>query len=1064
MQVLVHGRPLPRFRTRKSLWLLALLTLRANRPVEREWLAGMLWPDVDQSQSAASLRPALSNLREALQEEGKRLHSPSRHTLALNLADNAEADVAVFDAAIASGTLSALERAVALYRGPLLEGCTEEWVGQDRIAREQRCLRALQTLADASRSAGNDGTEETYWRKAIAMDPLWEVPRRGLMEALARGGNINAALQVYREFVQALRDDPKAAPDQETHALYARLRAMARQRAGGLPKITVGEGEAKTLPVVMGYLPHPMTHLVGREDESLEISSLLRRSRLVTLVGPGGIGKTRLALAVASEVVHEFPDGVWLVALEALSDGGLVAPQIATTLGLRDEPGRTPQESLTRNLRAKRLLLVLDNCEHLLQASAEAVTHLLQQCAGLRFLVTSREALGVTGEILWVAPPLTVPDPKGLPQNPATLRRVLLGYEGVQLFVERAQAVQMNFALTGDNVRAVAQVCARLEGIPLALELAAARVRAMTVVQMAERLDDHLGLLIGGSRTALSRQQTLRATIDWSYALLTELEQLVLARLSVFAGGWTLPAAESVCAGTGIETAEILDMLTRLIDKSLVVFKDTPEELGGRYRLLDMVRQYGAENLETPGETERVKARHRDYFLTLAEEAKPELTRADQGVWLERLEAERDNLRAALNWCGAEEDGAKAGLQLAGALYRFWEMRGHYSEGRTYLAEALAREGADRRTIERARALNAAGALTYYQGDHLAARSLQEEGLAIFRELGDQQGVAWSLNDLGDVAGAQGNREAARALYEESLSIFRELGDRQGVASLLHHLGGIFREQDNYDEARALYQQSLRIRRELGDRQGIAWSLHNLGNVAGAQGDYGEARSLQGEGLAIFRALGDRQGVAWSLNDMGDVIGAQGSRGTAGALYEESLSIFRELGNRQGVASLSRRLGRIAFEQRDYADARALYEESLAIFQELGNRQGVGWALSGLGDVTFEQGNYAAARSLYEESVRHLMELGDKRGVAECLGGLAAVMLWTSEEEKAVRLWGAANALRDSLGAPLSLEERARQDNQVGQARSALGEATFTAVWEEGSALRWEKAVSYALE
>jgi predicted ATPase/DNA-binding SARP family transcriptional activator len=990
MQVQVDGHILPSLRSRKALWVLALLTLRHGRPVEREWLAGTLWPDMDQSQAFANLRPVLSELRRALGDQGERLQSPDRHTLVLELKDT-EADVLSFDAAIKRGKLSDLERAVALYQGPLLEGCTEEWVPQERALREQNCLQALQDLGNAALEAGNYGTAVSYFQRATGLDSWSDTTQRGWMEALAKSGDSNAAMQVYRKYVAHLRSDPTAVPDEQTTALYMRLRTEARQRNRSPIVIT----ELAVAPAVPGYLPHPLTELVGREDERMEVVARLRRSRLVTLTGMGGIGKTRLALAVAQDVVKEYADGVWLVTLDALSEDKQVLSRIASVLGVKEEPGRSLLASVSQHLRNKRLLLVLDNCEHLLQASVQVVGHLLRECRELRVLATSREALEITGEVAWTVPALAVPDMTHLPTGQTTLLRVLPGYESVRLFVERAQAAQHSFALTGTNVRAVAAICADLEGIPLALELAAARVRALTVEQIAGRLDDVFGMSSGRSTQGQSRQQTLRATLDWSYALLSGAEGRLLGRLSVFAEGASLETVEQVCSDSKREREQILDLLTTLADKSLVAFVE--RETGGRYRLLEMVRQYAAEKLKNAGETDRVKARHRDHFLALAETAEPELTEGDQGVWLACLEAERANLRVALDWCRVGQDGTNAGLRLAGALSRFWEIHGHYSEGRAYLAEALARDGATERTKERARALNGAGVLAYYHGDYQAARELLEEGLAIFRELGNRQGAAWSLNDLGDVIGAQGDRNTARALYEESLATFRQLDHRQGVASLLHHLGGIVREQGDYEQARALCEESLAIFRELGNRQRAAWSLHHLGNVAKAQGDYGEAWFLQEEGLAIFRELGNHQGAGWALKELGDVAAAQKDREAARSLYEESLAIFRQLGVRQGVASLLNHLGIIASEQGAYDDARALYEESLTIFRELGNRQGVGWSLNGLGQVAFAQGDYALARTHYDAGIRILDELGDTRGVAEILVGVAAVKLAQGE-------------------------------------------------------------------
>lgn len=493
MQVLVQDQPLPHLRSRQSLWLLALLSLRHPRPVEREWLAGTLWPDSDQSQAFRNLRVVLSELRSALGAESWRLQSPSRHTLSLDLT-GAEVDVRTFDAAVVSGQPSALVQAIALYRGPLLEGCHQEWVVQEREAREHHCLQALQKLAGTALTAGDYDTAIGYYQRAVGMDPWQEAARRGWMEALAKKGDTNAALQVYREFIAFLKEDPKAVPDAETSALYERLRAEVRQRADTHAVVTV---EAAPVPRVKGYLSHPLTDLVGREDERIEVALRLQHSRLVTLTGVGGIGKTRLAREVASEVAREYADGVWLVALESLTEGRLVLQQLASVLGLREERGRTPLQRVTEHLRQKRLLLVLDNCEHLLEASAQVAAHLLQECGEVRILATSREALGITREMVWSVPALTVPDLEYLPQGRATLLRILMGYESVQLFVERAQAVQKSFNLTGSNARLVAQVCRQLEGIPLAIELAAARVRAMSVEQIASRLEDYLVLYPG---------------------------------------------------------------------------------------------------------------------------------------------------------------------------------------------------------------------------------------------------------------------------------------------------------------------------------------------------------------------------------------------------------------------------------------------------------------------------------------------------------------------------------------------------------------------------------------
>jgi predicted ATPase/DNA-binding SARP family transcriptional activator len=1082
MQVRVQGNVLPPLRSRKALWALALLTLRHDRPVEREWLAGTLWPDLDQSQAFANLRPILSELRRALGDQGKRLQSPDRRTLLLQLTD-ADVDVLSFDAAIKRGKPADLERVVALYQGPLIEGCNEEWVSQERAVREQHCLHALLQLGEAAMGGGAYSTAVGYYQRAASLDPWSDTARRGWMEALARGGDRNAALQVYRNFLTVLRDDPSAVPDEQTSALYRRLRSEAVPRTSVHAVVTAA---AAPVPIITGYLPHPLTELVGREDERLEVSGLLRRSRLVTLTGLGGIGKTRLAIEIATEVAREYADGVWLVALEALSDGKRVSQQIASVFGLREEPGRSLMQSLIDFLRAKRLLLVLDNCEHLLEASAQVVANLLQGCVGIRILATSREALGITGETVWVVPSLATPDPEHLPQGSATLFRVLMGYESVQLFVERAKAAQKDFTLTNSNAKAVAAVCSHLEGIPLAIELAAARIKAMTIDQIASRLNSELGLLASRSGAALSRQQTLTAALDWSYALLTEPTRILLRRLSVFVGGWSLEAAEFVCStdegvqgfrGSDVQeqaerhrsrslntqipeqldTDEVLDLLTSLIDKSFVVFAE--RETGGRYRMLEIVRQYAAESLEASGEAELIRKRHRDWFVVLAEEVEPHLTGVEQAQRLRQLDVEHDNMRAAAASCKAGADGVQAGLRLTGALWRFWYVRGYWSEGREHLKPVLEREAAMPRTTLRAKALNGAGALAYSQGDYVAARTLHEESLSIRQELADKSGIASSLNSLGNVAYDLGDYASARALHEESLSLRRELADLEGIAWSLNSLGNVAHPQGEYSTARSFYQESLSLFEKLGDRVGVARSLSCLGYVAFDQGDYVTAQNLHEQSLSLFKELGDRGGIAWAYCCLGYLANCLGDHANARALLEEGHGLFKELGDRRGIAWALNSLGNVASDQGDYPRAQELHETSLNIRRELGDKQGTAWSLICLGNVLFRRGGSAATQALVEESLSLFGELRDRKGVAECLVALA-IVLASTDAHKAALLWGAADALRDSIGAALPPGQQEHLKSQSITIRVALGQEAFETIRNEGRALTWEQALA----
>ncbi|MES2460356.1 MAG: tetratricopeptide repeat protein, partial [Armatimonadota bacterium] len=900
--VQVKGHPLPRLRSRKSLWLLALLALRGGRPVDRDWLGGTLWPDaVD---AAALLRPALSELRGALGESGTEeawLTSPNRRTLCLSR-DNAEVDVRDFDDAIADGTLPALERAAALYSGPLLEGCSEEWVFAERTAREVSCLRALEKLTDAALTGGNWQAAAHHAQRALALDPWRDRMRRALMEALSKDGDINAALHGYRQFAAMLRDDRRAAPDEQTTALYERLRAEARRPA---PKpLRAAQAATETEPAVRGSLPRPLTDLIGREEEREEVAAQLRRSRLVTLTGPGGIGKTRLALAVAEEMTAEFTDGVWMVPLEAVSEGDRLPEQIAAKLGLKEASGQSLQDVLQNYLRERQALLLLDNCEHLLEATVQVVRSLLRECAGIRILATSRELLRITGETVWSVPTLSVPDPAHLPPGRAALVKVLEGFDGVQLFVERARTVEKTFTLNRENARTVAAICARLEGMPLALELAAARMRVMTAAQMADRLRDHLGMLTAGSRAALPRQQTMRATLDWSYALLSVPEQLLLARLSVFSGGWTLEAAEAVCAGDGIAASQILELLMGLVDKSLAAFSPqdalSPIESGGRYRLLEAVRQYATERLP---KADGLRARHRDWCLVLAEQAEPHFQGAAQADWLNRLGTEHDNLRAALDWEGMGEDPAKdaeANLRLAGALSLFWFVRAHLSEGYKYLSQALNQEAIPKGAAPAARikALTGLGRIAYSRGDYAEARDRFEESLTLSRQGGNRRETAAALKYLGDVAEMWCEFPRARALYEESLGLFREIEDRHGAAQALCGLAHAYESQGD-PAAEPLFRDGLQIFEALGDTRYIAWVLTSLGSLSRRRGDYSRARENFERSLRLYRELGDRQGATIQLGNLGNVAYDEGDYDTAQIRYEELNRFFRELGSQK---------------------------------------------------------------------------------------------------------------------------------------------------------------------
>jgi len=650
----------------------------------------------------------------------------------------------------------------------------------------------------------------------------------------------------------------------------------------------------RSLEATPNNLPQQATSFIGREQALAELKRLLAKTRLLTLTGSGGCGKTRLSLQLAADTLERFPDGAWFVELAPLADAGLVAQTVATVLGLKEEPGKSIGQTLIQYLMDKRLLLLLDNCEHLLDGCAKLADALMHQCPHVTVLASSREGLGIGGEQAYRVPSLSLPHPKQA-HTPASVTP----FEAVQLFTDRAQLARADFQVTQQNADTLASICNQLDGIPLAIELAAARVRSLSVEEINSKLDERFRLLTGGSRTALPRQQTLRSLIDWSYDMLREPEKQLLQRLSVFAGGWLLAAATKVCAGDGVQDRDVLDLLTSLCDKSLVVVELNDGHT--RYRLLETVRQYVRERLLESGGGDALRDRHRGYFLELAEAAEPKLMGAEQAEWLHRLDEEHDNLRSALDW-SLVAAGSEGGLRLCGALQRFWSMRGYLSEGREWCVRVLGKAGGEERTRGRAKALNVAGVLARQQSDYPAARAWLEESLAIQRQLGDRWGMATSLNNLGTVAWDQGDFPSTRAWLEESLAIMRELGDRWGIARSMTNLGNVAWEQGDYPSARALHEESLAIMRQLGDRRVIAASLLNLGVVAYAQDDYPAAGALYEESLAIMRELGDGSGIARLLTNLGNLVSDQGDFASAQALYQESVAVGRELGDRRGIA------------------------------------------------------------------------------------------------------------------------------------------------------------------
>jgi predicted ATPase/class 3 adenylate cyclase len=642
------------------------------------------------------------------------------------------------------------------------------------------------------------------------------------------------------------------------------------------PQLRADFPALRTLEATPNNLPQQLTSFVGRERELIELSQLLSKHRLVMLHGAGGIGKTRLSLQVAAEVMDDFPDGVWLVELAALNDARLVPQALASVLGVKEEPGRPVAEALFKYVKDRRLLIVLDNCEHLVQACADLAMHLLQSGPHVKVLASSREPLRIAGEAMYPVPALACP---GLSRmiTPTALAE----YEAARLFIDRAVAAQSTFRVTEQNAAALAGICHNLDGIPLAIELAAARTRVLSVENIASRLDDRFRLLKGGDKSALPRQQTLRALIDWSYDLLSDAEKKLLGRLAVFSGGFTLEAAEAVGCGDDLDPDDGLDRLTQLVEKSLVGI----DPASGRYHLLETVRQYAQERLAESGEADQTRSRHLAYFLSYLDRAMKKLFGPEQGEWLARLDLERENVLTAHAWCDRAEDGATSGLRLAHDVQVYLLNRGLMGLTLRMTKEAIARPGAQRRDVARSRACFDAGQTCCFMGRYDEGRLLLEESLAIAREVGDAHRVAAALQPLAMAHLGLGDKAAARGYAEEALALARKEGDKREVAGALNTLAQFHRAEGALDPAEPLYEQVLAIAREIGDKESIAIALLNLAMVSIGREAVDRARHMLLEALAIALETGSKPVAQSVLEVSAGLASAIGDHDRAARLY-----------------------------------------------------------------------------------------------------------------------------------------------------------------------------------
>jgi len=986
LQVTLDDQPVTGFATDKVRALLAYLALEA-RPHRREALAELLWPDQPGAAARKSLRVALTTLRQAIGDQNA--DPPflliTRETVQLNPAGDATLDVTSFvdllghgerhahpPGALCAPCVTRLSEATRLYRGELLQQVVvrdsvafEEWLTLTRERLHRQALDALGRLAAYHEMRGEDEQARQYAWRTLALEAWDEAAHRCLIRVLVRNGQRAAALAQYERCRKVLADELGVEPSAETTALYEQLRGGLLAPAGGAraysdifqsasdgqPASTAGATTAPAPKIDHASptnLPEPPTPLIGRERELAELGALLRRPevRLVTLTGVGGSGKTRLALELAAALQDAFSDGVFLVELAPVREAELVAATIATTLGLKDAGAQPLVDRLSAYLHNRRLLLLLDNFEHVLEAAPLLAT-LLGACPSLKVLITSRAALRLRGEREVEVAPLAVPDLRQPPSMSPERQTA-----AVRLFVARVQDVRPNFMLTPENVASVSEICVRLDGLPLALELAAARIKLLSPQTLLARLSSRLQLLTGGPRDLPERQQTLRATIDWSYHLLKLSEQRLLWRLAVFVGGWMLEDAAAVCDGESDLGLDVLDGMQALVGQSLV---RQEQGLDGepRFVMLETIREYGLEQLDASGELETLGQRHAAYFLALAEAAH----RPQDVAWLDRLEAEHANLRAALAWSRTEASG-DTGLRLAVALWAFYSARGHLSEGRGWLTVAVTQSQAGglsgqntrQHLLLRAQALDCIGAVASWQGDLAASQSALEAGLALSRELERSEEIIGTLSKLGMLSQMQGEYERAGALLEESLTLAKEVGDTHGIS--------------------------------------------------------------------------------WCHLFQGILVYSQGNTWRASELWEESLIEFQARNDIWGMVSIHSYLGMVMLDQGDYGQAKAHLRESLTRLWEYGDR----WQ--------FAFGLELCARLA---ALAHQQEHGQLYGL------------------RATRLFGAAEALRERLGAPRMSFQQASYQRGVAAARAQLDQTTFAAAWAAGRAMLPEQAIAEAL-
>lgn len=1015
----LDGNPITQFRTKSVQALFIYLVCEAERPSSREQLMDLLWPGMPQASAQGNMRQTLYRLRKLIPEIREKNGETAvpflitnRQSIQINPDADYYADIHAFTSLIDNDP----EKAIGLYRGDFLSGfyladseTFEGWANNQRELYRRQALAAMERVTAVSIQNANYEQAIKLAQRQLEIDNLRERSHRQLMEAWAKNGRRREALSHYQKLQQLLQDELAIDPSQETQSLIEIIRTdNLSESKPSSDQESIFLSNTSTQP--KHNLPRRLTSFIGRERELATITRLIRDNHLVMLTGVGGIGKTNLSLQAGQQMLDEFPDGVWLVELAPIADPEMVTQTTAHALGLRPASDRPILEVLLDFLKDKESLIILDNCEHVIHTAADLVKTLLQACPDITILTSSREALGVPGEMIYQVPSLIVPRATQQIRIDEWER-----FDALRLFVERGTAVLPDFQVTEDNFQSLVQICQRLDGIPLALELAAARLKVLSTEQILHRLDNRFKLLTGGRRTALPRQQTLRALIDWSWELLSNSEKILLQRLSVFSGGMRLDAVEAVCASDELDAYEILDLLTELVNKSLVISR---REQGKetRYFLLETIRQYAQERLTEAGDSATYRDRHLDHFLQLCQQSELELISPDQVAWLKQLEQEMDNLRIALNW--AEDTDVEAGLRIIVSSRLFWFERALMQEGEAWLERLLKKsDGVTPEAVASAMIRQAEFAI-WTNFDR--AKLILEDGLAFSRDINYQLGIAWCLTLLGIIN--RDDRKHQKNLFIESIALFRVHEDKYGLAHALIW-AGFFELMHDHDQASAFLAESEALYIELGHVGGKVAIQGILGYREMSQGNFAAARLYFEEELAISESIGKYR-TSWALLRMGNLHYWLGEYNKAEAYFKKSLSLRQQIDSSVNENWGHAHLGYVYLGLRDYKLARKELIEALHLFQAGGVRDGIGFTIEGLARMATD----------------------------------------LEEPKRAIRLFAWTDGLREEVQNPRPPVEEAAVAQVKERILQMIGEEAYLKAYEEGKSMSQDEAIAYALE